>query len=76
MSETVIAGLMEIWRRSAHRTKEEANQFIEVEIEEVNRPETIIGEEEARMRQGEDEEGDVDHEIQCWRTNDFIASIF
>jgi hypothetical protein len=68
MSETVISGSLEIWRRNAHGaekgTKEEANQLIEFEIEEVTRTETMIREEEARMRQRKDEEGDVDHEIE------------
>jgi hypothetical protein len=41
-------------------TTEEANQLIKVEID---RTETTIGEEEARMRQ-EEGEGDVDREIE------------
>jgi hypothetical protein len=60
MLETVISDSMEIWQRNAHRTEkgteEEANQLIEADIEEDNRTETTIREEEVRMRQEEEEE--------------------
>jgi hypothetical protein len=53
MSETVIAGSMEIWRQNAHRTERgtsgEANELIEIEIEKAEKAEMETREEEGRI---------------------------
>jgi hypothetical protein len=57
MSETVIAGSMEIWRQNAHKTEwstdGEANELIEIEIEEVERAEMATREEDGRINSEE-----------------------
>jgi hypothetical protein len=58
MSETVSTGSMSIWRQNGHRTGRgtngEANELIEIEIEEVERAEMATREEEGRIN-GEEE---------------------
>jgi hypothetical protein len=68
MSETVIAGSIEIWRQNAHRTERgtngEANELIEIEIEEVEKAEMTTREEEGRINSEEEWEMESESETE------------